>query len=165
MTFLPEKEGLRHQRVEGLFERGVKRSQSIPNRQSPPNPHPPPNPPPPPTPRHSSGIWLEFSSVYNVACENNRFSSLPAAAWRHFTWTNFCGSATKNSITITSVWNRVRSADWSMEKLHCFSYCLRFTDNEKFTDNEECQEMPMSSRETQMLLLKKNIFYKYCLFC
>ena len=159
MTSLPEKEGFPHQRVGGLFERGVQRYHSIPHRLS--------APPPPPLPRHSPGIWLEFSSVYNVACENNRFSSLPAAAWRHFTWRNFCHSAAKkfHNNNVKSVWNRVRSADWSMEKLHCFSYCLRFTDNAKFTDNEECQEMRMSSRKTQMLLLKKNIFHKYCLFC
>jgi len=37
----------------------------------------------------------------------------------------------RNSIDIDvvkSVWNPVRCADWSTEKLHCFSYCLRMTD-------------------------------------
>ena len=29
---------------------------------------------------------------------------------------------------VKSVRNQVRSADWSTEKLHCLSYCLRMTD-------------------------------------
>ena len=32
---------------------------------------------------------------------------------------------------VKSVQNPVRSADWSTEQLHCFSYCLRMTDKTK----------------------------------
>ena len=153
MTSLPEKEGFRHQRVGGLFERGVKRYQSIPNPLS--------SPPQPPPARHSPGIWLEFSSVYNVACEKKPLFLASCCSMETFHVEELLWLSDKkfHNNNVKSIWNRVRSADWSMEKLDCFSYCLRFT------DNEECQEMLMSSRKTQMLLLKKNIFYKYCLFC
>ena len=159
MTSLPEKEGFRHQRVGGLFERGVKRYQSISNRLSLP-------PPPPPSqafPRHLAGVFLRIQcSLWKQPLFLASCCSMETFHVEELLWLSDKKFHNNN---VKSVWNRVRSADWSMERLDCFSYCLRFTDNEKFTDNEECQEMLMSSRKTQMLLLKKNIFYKYCLLC
>ena len=62
----------------------------------------------------------------NVACENSRFSSLLGDVSRGGR------SATQQQKFHTddgkSVRNPVRSADWSTEQLHCFSYCLRMID-------------------------------------
>ena len=40
---------------------------------------------------------------------------------------------------VKSVQNPVRSADWSTEQLHCFSYCLRMTDKRQKATKVKCK--------------------------
>ena len=54
-----------------------------------------------------------------------------------------------------SVQNPVRSADWSTEQLHCFSYCLQMTDKIQKATKVKCK------REES--LTKQSIFVEYSL--
>ena len=56
---------------------------------------------------------------------------------------------------VKSVRNPVRSADWSTEQLHCFSYCLRMRDKRQKATEFKCQ------REES--LTKQSIFVEYSL--
>ena len=48
---------------------------------------------------------------------------------------------------VKSVWNWVRSTDWLMEKLHCFSYCPRMTDKrQKATKNVNAMQKKQNSQ-------------------
>ena len=40
---------------------------------------------------------------------------------------------------LKSVWNLVRSSDWSMQQLRCFSYCLRMTDKRQMVTTVKCK--------------------------
>jgi len=95
----------------------------------------------------------EFLSSSYLACENIRFSSLFVA------WDVSRGgtSATQKFHTddVKSVRNPVRSADWSTEQLHCFSYCLRMTDKRQKATEVKCK------REES--LAKRSIFVEYTL--
>ena len=74
-----------------------------------------------------------------VASHCSHFSSLLAAGeiWRGGT------SATQrqkfHTDDVKSVRNPVRSADWSTEQLHCFSYCLRMTDKRQRATKIKCK--------------------------
>ena len=63
-----------------------------------------------------------------LACENIRFSSLFAAGDVSRGGTSATQRQKFHTDDVNSARNPVRSADWSTEKLHCFSYCLRMTD-------------------------------------
>ena len=79
--------------------------------------------------------------------------------WGRFARRNFCDSATEiSSWWRKSVWNPVRSAGWSTEKLHCFSYCLRLT---VLTDKrQKATEVKCKCEES---LTKQSIFVEYSL--
>ena len=69
---------------------------------------------------------------------------------------------------VKSVWNQVRSADCSMEKLHCLSYCLWMTDkNTKGHKECKCHEYKQNSQylwNIIILLQKKHLsFSEACL--
>ena len=91
----------------------------------------------------------------NLACENIRFSSLfvagdvsrggtSATQWQKF-----------HTDEVKSVRNPVRSADWSTQQLHCFSYCLWMTDKRQKATKVKCK------REES--LTKPSIFVEYSL--
>ena len=63
-----------------------------------------------------------------LACENIRFSSLFAAGDVSRGGTSATQRQKFHTDDVKSVRYPVRSADWSTEKLHCFSYCLPMTD-------------------------------------
>ena len=89
----------------------------------------------------------------SLACENIHFSSLfatgdvlrggtSATQWQKF-----------HTDDVKSVQNPVRSADWSTEQLHCFSYCLQMTDKRQKATKVKCK------REES--LTKQSIFVEY----
>ena len=90
-----------------------------------------------------------------VACENIRFSSFLAA------WDVLCGgtSVTQqqkfHTDDVKSVRNMDRSADWSMEQLHCFSYCLQMT-----YKRQKTTKVKFKHEES---LPKQSIFVEYSL--
>ena len=63
-----------------------------------------------------------------LACENIRFSSLFVAEDVSRGGTSATQRQKFHTDDVKSVQNPVRSADWSTEQLHSFSYCLRMTD-------------------------------------
>ena len=74
-------------------------------------------------------ILYYLENVPNVlAFENIRFSSLFVAEDVSRGGTSATQRQKFHTDDVKSVQNPVRSADWSTEQLHCFSYCLRMTD-------------------------------------
>ena len=69
----------------------------------------------------------------SIACENSRFSSLLAAGDVSHGGTSATRRKKFHTDDVKSVWNKVRSAHWSTEQLHCFTYCLRMIDNKSLT--------------------------------
>ena len=90
-----------------------------------------------------------------LACENIRFSSLFAAGDVSRGGTSTTQRQKFHTDNVKSVQNPVRSADWSTEQLHCFSYCLRMTDKRQKATEVKCK------REES--LAKQSIFVEYTL--
>ena len=76
-----------------------------------------------------------------IACENIRFSSLFAA--RDISHGEMSATQRQKFHTddTESVRNPVRSADWSTEKLHCFSNCLQMTDKRPQRSNVNAKNL------------------------
>ena len=95
-----------------------------------------------------------FLSSYK-ACEISRFPSLLAVG----DVPRGGRSATQRQKFHTddekSIGNPVRSADWSTEKLHCFSYCLRMTDKGPKATKVKCKRNES--------ITKQSIFLEYIL--
>ena len=64
------------------------------------------------------------SPMISLACENIRFSSLFVAGDVSRGGTSATQGQKFHTDDVKSVRNPVRSADWSTQQLHCFSYCL-----------------------------------------
>ena len=74
--------------------------------------------------------------------------------WGRFARRNVCVSATEIPY-VKSVQNPVRSANWSTEQLHCFSYCLQMTDKRQKAKKVKCKN--------EESLTKQSIFVQYSL--
>ena len=93
-----------------------------------------------------------------LACENIRFSSLFAAGDVSRGGTSVTQRQTFHTDDVKSVRNQVRSAGWSTEQLHRFSYCLRMT---VLTDKrQKATEVKYKCEES---LTKQSIFVEYSL--
>ena len=90
-----------------------------------------------------------------VACENIRFSLLFAAGDVSRGGTSATHRQKFHTDDVKSVRNTVRSADWSTEWLHCFSYCLRMTDKRQKATKVKCK--------CAECLAKQSIFVEYTL--
>ena len=88
-----------------------------------------------------------------VACENIRFSQLFATGDISRGEKSATQRQKFHTDDVKSVRNPVRSADWSTEWLHCFSYCLRMTDKRQKATKDKCK------REES--LTKQSIFIEY----
>ena len=95
---------------------------------------------------------VNFSSIYvrcclpagkstnkTVACENIRLSSLFAAGDVSRWGTSATQRQKFHTDDVKSVRNPVRSADWSTQQLHCFSYCLWMTDKRQKATKVKCK--------------------------
>ena len=91
----------------------------------------------------------------DIACENIRFSSLLVAEDVSRGGTSATQRQKFHTDDVKSVQNPVRSADWSMEKLHCFSYCLQMTDKRQKAKKVKCKH--------EESLTKQSIFVQYSL--
>ena len=77
------------------------------------------------TVRIAKGIYKELFTVRKLlACENIRFPSLFVAGDVSRGGTSATQRQKFHTDDVKSVRNPVRSADWSTQQLHCFSYCL-----------------------------------------
>ena len=98
---------------------------------------------------------MRTKEATHLACENIRFSSLFAAGDVSRRGTSATQRQKFHTDDVKSVQNLVRSADWSTEQLHCFSYCLRMTDKRQKATKVKCK------REES--LTKQSIFVEYSL--
>ena len=68
-----------------------------------------------------------------------------------------------NTDDAKSVRNPVRSANWSTEQFHCFSYCLRMTDKRQKTAKVKCKREESQTKQPifveYSLLLKKHLSF------
>ena len=90
-----------------------------------------------------------------LASENIRFSSLFVAGDVSRGGTSATQRQKFHTDDVKTVRNPVRSADWSTEKLHYFSYCLRMTDKRQKATKVKCK------REES--LTKQSVFVEYSL--
>ena len=90
-----------------------------------------------------------------LACENIRFSSLFVAEDVSRGGTSATQRQKFHTDDVKSVQNPVRSADWSTEQLHCFSYCLQMTDKRQKAKEVKCKH--------EESLTKQSIFVQYSL--
>ena len=98
--------------------------------------------------------WLNiYSCSQELACENIRFSSLFAAGDVSRGGASASQRQKFHTDDVKFVRNPVRSADWSTEQLHCFSYCLRITDKRQKASKIKCK------REES--LANQSIFVEY----
>jgi len=103
-------------------------------------------------------VYKESDSAYpcnEVACENIRFSSLFATGDVSSGETSATQQQKFHTDDVKSVRSPVRSADWSTEQLHCFSYCIRMTDKRQKATKVKCK-----SEES---LTKQSLFVEYSL--
>ena len=105
-------------------------------------------------PRFTDARLIRTPHCY-VAWENIHFSSLFVAGDVSRRGTSATQRQKFHTDDIKSVRNPVRSADWSMEQSHCFSYCLRMTDKRHEATKVKCK------REES--LTKQPIFVEYSL--
>ena len=77
--------------------------------------------------------------------------------WGHFTRKKTSATQRQKFHTddVKSIRNLVRSADWSTQELHCFSYCLWMTDKRQKATKVKCKR-----KES---LTKQSIFVEYSL--
>ena len=123
VTSLPEKEGFLYQRVGGLFKRGVNISVNSKTSNLPPG-----------IPQVHVFDW----SFALCSLWKQPFFLAPCRCMETFHGEELLRLSDKkiHNDDVKSVWNQVRSADWSMENLHCLSYCLWMTDKiQKATKN------------------------------
>ena len=91
---------------------------------------------------------IDSVSSWKLACENIRFSSLFVAG------DVLCGgtSATQrqkfHTDDVKSVRNPIRSADWSTQQLHCFSYCLWMTDKRQKATKVKCKRKESLTKQS-----------------
>ena len=83
-----------------------------------------------------------------VACENIRFSSLFAAGDVSRGGTSATQRQKFHTDDVKSVWNPVRSADWSTQQLHCFSYCLWMTDKKQKAKKVKCKREESRTKQS-----------------
>ena len=102
-----------------------------------------------------SFAWRAMWDAVLVACENIRFSSLFVAGDVSRGGTSATQRQKFHTDDVKSVRNPVRSADWSTQQLHCFSYCLWMTDKRQKATKVKCK------REES--LTKPSIFVEYSL--
>ena len=74
-----------------------------------------------------------------LARENSRFSSLFAAEDASCEGTSATQRQKFHTDDVKFVRNLVKSADWSTEWLHCFSYSLLMTDKRQKATNVKCK--------------------------
>ena len=103
--------------------------------------------------QNSNGKFTNFLKV--VACENIRFSSLFVAEDISLGGTSATQRQKFHTVDVKSVQNPVRSANWSTEQLHCFSYCLQMTDKRQKAKKVKCKH--------EESLTKQSIFVEYSL--
>ena len=157
VTSLPEKEAFLYQRVGGLFKRGVNNYISqFQNLQS--------------SSRHTPGKVFDWSfalcSLWKLP-----FFLAPWNCMETFRGEELLRLSDKklHNDDVKSVWNQVRSADCSMEKLHCLSYCLWMTDKINTKGHKECQRHEYKQNSQYLwniiiLLQKKHLsFSEACL--
>ena len=82
--------------------------------------------------------------------------------WGRFARRNVCDSATEiPTDDVKSVRNPVRSADWSTQQFHCFSYCLWMTDKKQKATKVKCKREESLTKQSifveYRLLLKKQL--------
>ena len=96
-----------------------------------------------------------------VACENIRFSSLFAAGDVSRGGTSATQRQKFHTDDVKSVRNPVRSADWSTQQFHCFSYCLWMTDKKQKATKVKCKRKESLTKQSifveYRLLLKKHL--------
>ena len=156
VTSLPEKEGFLYQRVGGLFKRGVNISVNSKTSNLPPG-----------IPQVHVFDW----SFALCGLWKQPFFLAPCRCMETFLGEELLQPSDKkfHNDDVKSVWNQVRSADWSMEKLHCLSYCLWMTDKINTKGHKECQchEYKQNSQylwNIIILLQKKHLsFSEACL--
>ena len=87
--------------------------------------------------------WIQYpeSGMHSMNFSLRKHSFLLALRrWGRFARRNVCDPATEIPYWWRkSVRNPVRSADWSMEQLHSFSYCLRMTDKGQKATKVKCK--------------------------
>ena len=86
-----------------------------------------------------------------IACENSRFSSLFAAGDVSRGGTSATQRQKFHTDDAKSVRNLVRSANWSTEQFHCFSYCLRMTDKRQKAAKVKCKHDESREQNSQYL--------------
>ena len=91
----------------------------------------------------------------SLACENIRFSSLFAYGDVSHGGTSATQQQKFHTDDAKSVRNSVKSANWSTEQFHCFSYCLRMTDKRQKATKVKCKH--------EESLTKQSIFVEYSL--
>ena len=107
----------------------------------------------PMTKNRESSTWNPECTAWILACENIRFSSLFAAGDVSRGGTSATRRQKFRTDDVKSVRNPVRSADWSMEQLHCFSCCLRMTDKGQKATKVKCKR--------DESLTKRSIFVEF----
>ena len=98
---------------------------------------------------------MQTSMTEVVACENIHFSMLFTAGDVSHGGTPATQRQKFHTDDVEYVQNPVRSPDWSMELLHCFSYCLRMTDKRQKATKVKCKR--------DESLTKQSIFVEYSL--
>ena len=104
---------------------------------------------------HVLNLILSIKYTKRLACENIRFCSLFVTEDVQRGGTSATQRQKFHTDDVKSVQNLVRSADWSTEQLHCFSYCLRMTDKRQKAKKVKCKH--------EESLTKQLIFVEYSL--
>ena len=114
------------------------------------------------TVRIAKGIYKELFTVRKLlACENIRFSSLFVAGDVSRGGTSATQRQKFHTDDVKSVRNPVRSADWSTQQFHYFSYCLWMTDKKQKATKVKCKRKESLTKQSifveYRLLLKKHL--------
>ena len=100
-----------------------------------------------------------FQSV--IACKYSRFSFLLVAKDVSPGGTSATQRQKFHTNDIKSVWNLVRSSDWSTYQLYCFNDCLRMTDKRQKATKFKCnrdESITTQSVFFEYILLSKLFF-------
>ena len=99
----------------------------------------------------SAKSLIDLIASFQFACENSRFSSLFAAEDVSRGITSATQRQKFHSGDVKSVRNPVRSADWSTEYLHCFSFCLRMTDKRQKATKVKCKRDEAPTKQSKLV--------------
>ena len=110
-------------------------------------------------------LWTcKIQSAKHMICISLRKHPflLTLRRWGRFARRNVCDSATEiPTDDVKSVRNPVRSADWSTQQFHCFSYCLWMTDKKQKATKVKCKRKESLTKQSifveYKLLLKKHL--------